>query len=163
MAECSELVGNGTVSFKCRVPLEGGGPHPGPHMAPEIGRTVIEREAWERRATKAVVETTAQPDPEPAPVAAAQTGGNTAGITLGSFDDFEAAARRSMQSDGDIPIALQVWLTGAAAKLALNNLWVRAEEAFSAGCVSITLTRHELERLVPKRLRGDDNKESPQS
>jgi hypothetical protein len=134
---------------------------------------MIEREAWSRQhvqsAVTAVIDTTeavksvaqvepvAQPEPaQPEPQTDGQpvVQGTIASIKLGSFNDFEAAARRAMQSQGTLPQSLQSWMEGAACKIALNNIWLRASEAFDAGCSSITLTREELERLVPERLRG---------
>ena len=164
MSECSKTVGKGSIMYKCRVSPDG---HEGPCAAPELGRSIVERQAWIAQHTPAAVEADAlqplvetvdrierevtQQSPSPSPVS-----GNGAApigaVQLGSFGDFEISARNLMNREELTP-ALNNWLTGTAAQIALNHLWRQAHDAFEAGCVSITMTREELERFIPERLR----------
>ena len=167
MSECSNSVGKGTVMYKCRISPAG---HDGPCAAPELGRSIVERQAW-------VAQQTAEPNPPEvvgvetplmvieavdrierevttqSPSLVSGNGSAPIGaVQLGSFGDFEISARNLMNREELTP-ALNNWLTGTAAQIALNHLWRQANEAFDAGCVSITMTRAELERFIPERLR----------
>ena len=162
MSECSNPVGKGSIMYKCRISPQG---HDGPCAAPELGRTIVERQAWlaEHAAVPEsepiIVETTDDIGPQaPAqepPIVTPQSPSNGApigAIRLGSFTDFEVSAKALMNREELTP-ALNNWLTGTAAQIALNHLWRQASDAFEAGCVSITMTRDELERFIPERLR----------
>lgn len=171
MSECSNSVGKGSIMYKCRISPVG---HDGPCAAPELGRSIVERQAW---LAQHASETTVATEPtEPTEVTVPQdfietvdrierevtaqspspvSGNGSApigAVQLGSFTDFEISARNLMNREELTP-ALNNWLTGTAAQIALNHLWRQANDAFEAGCVSITMTREELERFIPERLR----------
>ena len=165
MSECSNSVGKGSIMYKCRISPAG---HDGPCSAPELGRSVVERQAWlAEHASEATVvteptvppdfiETVAQIEREVTAQSPSPVSGNGSApigaVQLGSFGDFEISARNLMNREELTP-ALNNWLTGTAAQIALNHLWRQATDAFEAGCVSITMTREELERFIPERLR----------
>jgi hypothetical protein len=167
VSECSQAVGTGSIMYKCRVTPAG---HDGPCAAPELGRTLIERQAWIAQQSTAtgtqtpssVIEMAERIEREVAPVAPAPVAtmavespspeAPTGAVQLGSFSDFEMSARDLMTREELTP-ALNNWLTGTAAQIALNHLWRQAQSAFDAGCTSITMSRQELEQFVPERLR----------
>lgn len=162
MSECSKTVGKGSIMYKCRITPDG---HDGPCAAPELGRSIVERQAWiaqhtpaavEADALQSVVETVDRIEREVTEQSPSLVSGNGAApigaVRLGSFTDFEVSARNLMNREELTP-ALNNWLTGTAAQIALNHLWRQATDAFEAGCVSITMTREELERFIPERLR----------
>ena len=61
MSECSNSVGKGSIMYKCRISPAG---HDGPCAAPELGRSIVERRAWEAQHAS---ETTVATEPTVAP------------------------------------------------------------------------------------------------
>ena len=168
MSECSKPVGKGSVMYKCRITPDG---HDGPCAAPEMGRSIVERQAWiaqhppEAQPPEVVgvetplmvIETVDRVEqngvtPQSPSLVSGNGSAPIGAVQLGSFGDFEISARNLMSREELTP-ALNNWLTGTAAQIALNHLWRQATAAFDAGCVSITMTREELERFIPERLR----------
>lgn len=158
-AICGKPVGKGTVQFRCTLsPHEGNGPC----VAVEIPSSRVEREAWLREQIAAGVETPLPADHVPAvpPTPEAVQDGSISSDSgevypqSHGFVTHDARVAQAMQSmhveyDG-LPTALKSWTMGAVAQLALVDLW-RVFQASEHD--TITLTREDLEALIPPKLR----------
>lgn len=131
---CGKLVGAGAVQFRCR---EDQG-HDGPCAATEIGPSVIAREKWLRtEGTDSTPPPASSPEPQD-------------GSIFLSHEDRLTQAQRSLRAErSELPAVIQSWLTGAAAQLALIELWRASQRADGP----LVLTPEHVHRLVPEKLR----------
>lgn len=160
MASCSELVGKGTVQYGCRLELG----HDGPHMAPEIGPSQIERGKWEaeqkrlaRHADEQAIDAViADVDRIKVVSAVLDPALQATAAMEEERRNFEFEYRREALAQfamdtfklprSKMPPAITSWLLGAECQMALQELWKAAEKG------PITIDRKLLETIIPEEL-----------
>lgn len=137
--KCSKPVGKGAVMFACGVEKD----HDGPCAAVEIPSSEIARHKWEAEHPK-----TTSLKPEIVQSSVLPNGG------FNSHEDRLTEARASLQGEfTSLPQAIQSWVNGAVAQLALVELWEAWKRASQAGAVELVLSSDEINLLIPEKLK----------
>lgn len=168
-SECNGLVGAGVVQYMCTLPH----PHDGPGVAVELPSSKVRRAQWmkQQSAAQAAPPQSAPPQAAPGetppPVETPETPEAPAvdhpveptapAAVESGFNDHEtrraqAMASLSMPYD-DLPPVIKSWTAGAAAQLALVELWRAWQNVEAAGGDALLLTASEINRIVPENLR----------
>lgn len=137
--KCGKLVGKGTIMYPCIVD---GKDHDGPCAAREHASSMVARRSWvaQQQSDEAPI----QPDI----VQSSQSNG------FGSHADRLLQAGESLKGEfQSLPPAIQSWMMGASAQLALVQLWESWKRASEAGELFLVLTGDEINLLVPEKLR----------
>lgn len=134
---CSAIVGAGAMGWRCR--LSDG--HDGPHEAPEYPPSIVARKQWEAERDGKIEKVR---DPSPVDLRPVEVG------MFRSQADRLAAVNATLTVEyAALPVAIQTWINGASAQMALIELyqaWCRSADG------SLTLDRAAIEAIVPPKL-----------
>jgi hypothetical protein len=152
MSECTKLVGKGAVQYKCRLQE-----HEGPCACPEVPSSSVMRARWEAEQLalqpKAKIKA-ADKVVAPAPEIVVTTTRPVDQAFMSQADRM-AIAIESLRGDfGSLPLAVQSWIMGAAAQLALSQLWGAWTTVLASGGTALVLTEEDITALVPEKLRN---------
>lgn len=139
---CGKPVGKGAVQFQCTVL---GREHKGPCATQEVAPTIVARRKWLAE----------QEEQAPVKPDIVQSSTVERGNRFNSHEDRLTQAGDSLKGDvSSLPVAIQSWMMGASAQLALFQLWEAWKRASEAGEVVLVLTGDEISKLVPEKLRS---------